>query len=134
MSKFIIPTSVQSSRLTFSNFVGEDFDFELRTSKICVSRKVNAFYPPEQTLDGVATYFEKLASFALPWSDDQIWEAMCGELTFTASCNSAAHVQLKVAVSEFSRLETWNVSCDVVLEFGALEEIAIEARHFFGGA
>lgn len=78
---------------------------------------------------GLAALFQGFARDWRGWSGHRTWQSLEGELELSASSDRTGHVHLSVMLHD--RLPpVWSANVDVVLEAGALEQLARDVEAF----
>jgi hypothetical protein len=65
------------------------------------------------------------------WQGVKQWQALDGEYALSATADSAGHVTLVAKLNTASYPSTWEAKVSLVLEAGALDRLAAEAKEFF---
>jgi hypothetical protein len=79
-----------------------------------------------------AEFFGELAGSWSGWKGTKGWQALEGECSLSATTDSTGHVTLVAHFSSGSYPPTWEGKLSLVIEAGALEALAREAKNFFG--
>ena len=76
--------------------------------------------------------FKEMATEPSGWKGEKSWAALDGEMSMVATTDSLGHVNLEVNLDPRDGPPEWYVRLTMVLEVGALEQLAVEAGAFFG--
>lgn len=76
--------------------------------------------------------FKEMATEPSGWKGEKSWAALDGEMSMVATTDSLGHVNLEVNLDPRDGPPEWHVRLTMVLEVGALEQVAAEAGAFFG--
>ena len=83
----------------------------------------------------MASFFNDLASFTIPWDGERRWESLERDFQISATCTSLGCVNLSVILQRrMGAREEWQVSADLAYELGLLPVLARAAGQFFGVA
>ena len=121
--------SVNSDReLVFQALKDEYLGVELRGSGLSALVGVWLY----TYADGLNSFFQKLASFKMPWQGAHTWESLEGEFSISATCATLGQVTFLVRLRNYVvSPEDWQVEAGLVTELGQLEKIAKDANTFF---
>src|ERR1041384_5591920 len=102
----------------FANYANDYFEVVLSEPNFRGMLKV---YQPDSPLP--TELFRDLARNWKGWDGKRLWASIEGELTLSATCDSAGHTMLTVELRRQTR-DAWRLLGHLVLEAGQLDEIA----------
>jgi hypothetical protein len=76
--------------------------------------------------------FCQIATDWAGWKGEKGWQALEGEYVLSASTDSTGHITIAAWLNGLSHPPTWEGKISVVVEAGALDKLANEAKEFFG--
>lgn len=129
MLEFLLQSANPSSSLRFSRKAPDYFDVAIETPSLTATRKINIYtYRPS---DGFCEFFQHLASHGQPWTGEEVWQSLEGDMKLSATCDALDHVALKINFgSSFEDHDSWSLECVLFFDFGVLQDHAAGAMTF----
>lgn len=126
MSNSVVIKSANSeAMIEFANYANDYFEVVLSEPNFRGMLKV---YQPDSPLP--TELFRDLARDWKGWDGKRSWASIEGELTLSATCDSAGHTMLTVELRRQTR-DAWRLLGHLLLEAGQLDQIARDLDKFF---
>ena len=126
---FMMKSASPASSLCFSNRSSDYFDVKVETPNLKATKKVNIYdYGPT---NGFVDFFQRLASHKKPWTGEEIWEPLEGEMKLRATCDALGHVGFDITLKDgFNSNPSWSLDCFMSFDFGDLPRYLANAKEF----
>ena len=121
-----IKSADDATRLIFFDASGESFTAALESAQFSGRVLVSTYHSGPPSL-----LFENMARQWRGWEGEKQWAALEDELRLTASSDLTGHIELTVAMRDYSSPADWGLRATLRLEAGQLEEMARAVKKVF---
>lgn len=124
----IIKSTIDGKWLRFHEIEGDYFQVSIGGNGPHATKKIWGY----TDADWITDLFESCAKDWKGWTDDRSWSSIEGDLTMEIFSSTLGQVTIRVYIRDSGRSEDWKVEVPIFTEVGALENIAMQCRNFFG--